>query len=93
MYKYSLLFAFLCECSDKEEQDPCADVELPTCELEECPEDYQTSHGDECTADGADCTTGTGTGRVCSDEGTWVVLEPNHGEPGECNQECVFPTE
>ena len=83
--------AFLYGCSEKQEQDPCADVELPTCELEECPDNYQDSHGEQCTEADVDCTTGTGTGRLCSDEETWVVLEPSHAEPGECNQECVFP--
>ena len=91
MPKYLFLLVFLYGCSDKEEQDPCAEVDLPTCELAECPANYQDSHGEECTETDVDCTTGTGTGRVCSDEGTWVVLEPSHGEPGECNQECVFP--
>ena len=79
-------------CSEKSEENPCENVELPICDVEECPEDYELSHGDVCTEDDSDCTTGTGTGRVCV-EGTWSVLEPSHGEPGQCNQDCVFPSE
>ena len=92
MYKVFGLCFVVVGCAEKAEEDPCADIELPTCELEECPEDYQSSHGDECSADDEDCTTGTGTGRICS-EGTWVVLEPSHGSPTECNIECVFSEE
>ena len=93
MYKLFGLCFFVMGCSEKaEEADPCVDVNLPTCELEECPEDYQSSHGAECSEDDADCTTGTGTGRICS-EGTWVVLEPSHGSPTECNVECIFSDE
>ncbi len=93
MYRLFGLCLMFVGCSDKtEEQDPCAEVELPICDLQECPDDYQNSHGEECSEDDVDCTTGTGTGRVCS-EGVWSVLEPAHGEPGECNKECVFSSE
>jgi hypothetical protein len=92
--KYILSFScvFLFGCSGKSEDDVCDEVELPMCELQECPEGYELSHGEACSEDDSDCTTGTGTGRVCVD-GTWSVLEPSHGSPGECNQECFFSVE
>jgi hypothetical protein len=92
MCRFVVVLLLIFGCSEKVEENPCDDMELPTCELEECSEDYQLSHGDDCTEDDVDCTTGTGTGRVCVD-GIWSVLEPNHGEPGECNLECVFLVE
>lgn len=79
-------------CSDTAEEDPCEGVELPTCELSECPEEYELTHGDECSEEDVSCTTGTGTGRVCED-GLWSVLEPSHGEPDQCNLECFFAEE
>ena len=88
------LFTFILSygCSETIEKDPCEGADLPACELPECPENYELSHGDECSEDDADCTTGTGTGRLCQD-GEWSVLEPNHGDPNQCNLECVFTEE
>ncbi len=90
----NFVFAFLLSygCSETEEQDPCEGIELPACELSQCPDDYELSHGDECSEEDVDCTTGTGTGRICQD-GLWTVLEPSHGEPDQCNRECVFTEE
>ena len=87
-----LFLMILVGCGNTTESDPCDGLELPICELAECPEDYQDTHGDACSENDVDCTTGTGTGRVCVD-GVWSALEPNHGEPGECNIECVFSEE
>ena len=71
---------------DAEEQDLCADVELPSCPVE-CPDDFSDSCGEPCDEEGEECGNSIGDGRVCM-EGVWSCTVHAPLEADECNWVC-----
>ena len=84
MKRWVLISLLACGC--QEEQDYCADLELPECP-EACPDDYAASCGEPCTEDDPPCGNTIGDGRECVDE-MWVCSVHAPLEPDTCNRIC-----
>ena len=79
-----LVMALGCDVVD----DPCAEVELPTCPAE-CPEDYASTCGEPCSEEeeGEECGNSIGDGRTCQD-GVWSCTVHAPLEAEGCNWVC-----
>lgn len=65
---------------------PCVGLDLPDCPPE-CPDDWQLSCGEPCSAEGDSCGNAIGDGRTCSG-GVWQCSVHPPLDPDGCNRIC-----